>query len=63
MADYLDISLKDICAFGDDIKHIEMIEHCGCGVAMANALDIVKEKPTLLHYQMKINLHLPKSAG
>ena len=44
MADYLDISLKDICAFGDDINDIEMIEHCGYGVAMANALDIVKEK-------------------
>lgn len=42
--DYLDISLKDICAFGDDINDIEMIEHCGYGVAMANALDIVKEK-------------------
>ena len=26
MADYLDISLKDICAFGDDINDIEMIE-------------------------------------
>ncbi len=44
MADYLDILLKDICAFGDDINDIEMIEHCGYGVAMANALDIVKEK-------------------
>ena len=44
MADYLDISLKDICAFGDDINDIEMIEHCGYGVAMANALDIIKEK-------------------
>ena len=41
MADYLDISLKDICAFGDDINDIEMIEHCGYGVAMANALDII----------------------
>ncbi len=44
MADYLKISLEDICAFGDDINDIEMIEHCGYGVAMANALDIVKEK-------------------
>lgn len=30
--------------FGDDINDIEMIEHCGYGVAMANALDIIKEK-------------------
>ena len=35
---------SNICAFGDDINDIEMIEHCGYGIAMANALDIVKEK-------------------
>lgn len=44
LAKHLDISLADICAFGDDINDIEMIEHCGYGVAMENALDIVKEK-------------------
>lgn len=44
LAAHLGISLADIYAFGDDINDIEMIEHCGYGIAMENALDIVKEK-------------------
>lgn len=44
IADFINISLDNICAFGDDINDIEMIEHCGYGVAMENSLDIVKEK-------------------
>lgn len=44
LPDFINISLDDICAFGDDINDIEMIEHCGYGVAMENSLDIVKEK-------------------
>ena len=39
----LDISLKDVLVFGDDINDIEMIQNCGVGVAMANALDLVKD--------------------
>lgn len=48
LAAYLGISLNDICTFGDDINDIEMIEHCGCGVAMANALDVVKERADIV---------------
>ena len=44
----LGISLSDVCAFGDDINDIEMIEHCGYGVAMENALDIVKDKADIV---------------
>ena len=39
----LDISLKDVLVFGDDINDIEMIQNCGVGIAMANALDLVKD--------------------
>lgn len=38
----LSISLSDVLVFGDDINDIEMIAHCGHGVAMDNALDNVK---------------------
>lgn len=38
----LDISLNDVLVFGDDINDMEMIQNCGMGVAMANALDCVK---------------------
>lgn len=48
IAQLLNISLDDVCAFGDDINDIEMIEHCGYGVAMENALDIVKEKADII---------------
>ena len=37
------ISLEDIVAFGDDYNDIDMLKTCGVGVAMANALEAVKE--------------------
>lgn len=39
----LGISLQDVLVFGDDINDIEMISHCGYGVAMGNALEEVKK--------------------
>lgn len=44
LAKYLNISNDEIMAFGDGLNDIEMIEKCGIGVAMANALDEVKSK-------------------
>lgn len=38
----LNIALDQVLAFGDDINDIEMIQHCGMGVAMGNALPEVK---------------------
>lgn len=32
------ISISDITAFGDDFNDIEMLTHCGVGVAMKNAI-------------------------
>lgn len=32
------ISISDIAAFGDDLNDIEMLMHCGTGVAMKNAI-------------------------
>ena len=41
---YLNIPNDLIMAFGDGLNDIDMLEKCGVGVAMHNALDEVKEK-------------------
>ena len=43
LCNYLEIDIQDCIAFGDDANDIEMIEIAGIGVAMDNALPIVKE--------------------
>lgn len=43
LADYLNISNSSIIAFGDGLNDIEMLEKCGIGVALQNALPEVKE--------------------
>jgi len=42
LAKYWGISLSDIVAFGDDYNDIEMLQKCGIGIAVANAIDEVK---------------------
>jgi len=42
LAAHWDIELNEVVAFGDDTNDIDMLEHCGIGVAMENALDEVK---------------------
>ncbi len=42
------ISLADISAFGDDYADIGMLELCGTGIAMGNAIDEVKERADLV---------------
>lgn len=42
ITDKLGITLDDVLVFGDDINDIEMISHCGWGVAMGNAIEEVK---------------------
>jgi hydroxymethylpyrimidine pyrophosphatase-like HAD family hydrolase len=42
MVERWDLSLANVVAFGDDVNDVEMIESCGLGVAMANAVDEVK---------------------
>lgn len=34
----LNISLSDIVSFGDDINDMEMLQICGMGVAVSNAV-------------------------
>ena len=41
-AAYYGVPLSDTIAFGDDLNDIEMLQNCGIGVAVANALDEVK---------------------
>lgn len=43
LAQALDISIKDIVAFGDEVNDIEMLRLVGLGIAMENAGDVVKE--------------------
>lgn len=38
LAKYLNIKLSDIIAFGDDLNDIEMLQQCGYGVAVSNAV-------------------------
>ena len=52
LARLLNISLCEIIAFGDDLNDIEMLQGCGCGVAVENALPEVKE---LANYVCKSN--------
>lgn len=43
VTELLHITLQDVLVFGDDINDMEMIQHCGMGIAMGNALPEVKE--------------------
>lgn len=43
LAEYYNISLNEIAAFGDDNDDVDMIKHCGYGVAVANAIKDVIE--------------------
>lgn len=38
LASYLNIGLSNIIAFGDDLNDIEMLEQCGYGIAVSNAV-------------------------
>ena len=42
VAEACDFDVKEIIAFGDDFADIGMLELCGLGVAMGNAIDEVK---------------------
>jgi HAD superfamily hydrolase (TIGR01484 family) len=42
LAEYWQIPIEDIIAFGDDYNDIELIKNCGIGVAVANGLEEVK---------------------
>ena len=42
IAAHCGIEQSDIVAFGDDTNDIDLLEYCGIGVAMGNALDEVK---------------------
>ncbi len=48
VCEYHDIDFKDLTVFGDSINDIAMFELAGTSVAVANALDIVKSKATLI---------------
>ena len=42
MAGHFHISQEQIVAFGDDYNDIDMLQSCGIGVAVGNALEEVK---------------------
>jgi len=43
LTEKLGISLADIVSFGDDLNDREMLQICGTGVAVSNAIQEVKE--------------------
>ena len=42
LASSLGISLRETAAFGDDENDLDMLKACGKGIAMANALESVR---------------------
>lgn len=48
MLEHFNIPIEESVAFGDGDNDIEMIRHCGVGVAMGNASDRVKESADLV---------------
>lgn len=42
LADYFQISRRNIIAFGDEHNDLEMLAYAGLGVAMANGTDKIK---------------------
>ena len=42
LCEICEISIEDIVAFGDDLVDIGMLQLCGKGIAMGNALQEVK---------------------
>lgn len=42
------IGAKEITAFGDDLADIGMLQLCGTGIAMGNAVSAVKEQADLV---------------
>ena len=42
LAKYWGIKQSEIVAFGDDMNDIDMLQYCGFGIAVANAIDEVK---------------------
>ncbi len=48
IAETLGFSTESIIAFGDDFADIGMLELCGTGVAMGNAIDEVKNKADIV---------------
>ena len=43
LAKYLDIELSNIIAFGDDLNDVYMLQQCGYGIAVSNAVKEVLE--------------------
>lgn len=43
LSKHWNIAMTEIASFGDDYNDIEMIQNCGIGVAMGNAIDEVKQ--------------------
>ena len=41
LANYLNIELSNIIAFGDDLNDVEMLKQCGYGIAVSNAIEEV----------------------
>ncbi|MDD6223454.1 MAG: Cof-type HAD-IIB family hydrolase [bacterium] len=48
LANYLNINNDEIIAFGDGLNDIDMLKKCGIGVALSNALPVVKENANFI---------------
>jgi len=48
IANHFGVTLAETAAFGDDYNDIEMLQDCGIGVAVANAIDETKAAADLI---------------
>jgi hydroxymethylpyrimidine pyrophosphatase-like HAD family hydrolase len=48
LADILGVDIKDTLAAGDEQNDISMIQAAGCGIAMVNGTDLVKESADVI---------------
>lgn len=63
---YSKVSLQNVMAFGDNYNDIEMLRSVGCGVAVANAIEPVKNAArfvTLAHTQDGVGKYLSEVFG
>ena len=49
----LGITLENVCFVGDDVNDLDLLQHAGVAACPANAVDVVKNVPGIIHLTKK----------
>ncbi len=49
----LDITLDEVCFVGDDVNDLDLLQHAGVAACPANAVEVVKAVPGIIHLTKK----------